>query len=110
MRALVTGGGGFLGHAIIEQLLARGDSVKSFARGSYPHLAARGVEVVQGDIAKADAVRRAVREVDVVFHVAAKAGIWGRETDFFSANVTGTDNVIRACQQAGISRLVYTSS
>ena len=49
MRALVTGGGGFLGRAIIEQLLARGRPVKSFARGSYPDLAARGVEVVQGD-------------------------------------------------------------
>ena len=45
MRALVTGGGGFLGRAIIEQLLARGDQVKSFARGIYPDLSARGVEV-----------------------------------------------------------------
>ena len=46
----------------------------------------------------------------MVFHVAAKAGLWGRAVDFFNANVLGTDNVIRACQQAGIARLVYTSS
>ena len=110
MRTLVTGGGGFLGHAIIEQLLARGDHVRSFARGSYPDLSARGVEVVQGDVANADAVLGAVRGVEVVFHVAAKAGLWGRAVDFFKANVLGTDNVIRACQQAGIARLVYTSS
>ena len=110
MRALVTGGGGFLGRAIIEQLLARGDHVRSFARGSYPDLSVRGVEVVQGDVANADAVLRAVRGVEVVFHVAAKAGLWGRAEDFFNANVLGTDNVIRACQQAGIARLVYTSS
>ena len=110
MRALVTGGGGFLGRAIIEQLLARGDQVRSFARGSYPDLSVRGVEVVQGDVANADAVLRAVRGVEVVFHVAAKAGLWGRAVDFFNANVLGTDNVIRACQQAGIARLVYTSS
>ena len=110
MRTLVTGGGGFLGHAIIEQLLARGDHVRSFARGSYPDLSVRGVEVVQGDVANADAVIRAVRGVEVVFHVAAKAGLWGRAVDFFNANVLGTDNVIRACQQAGIARLVYTSS
>ena len=110
MRTLVTGGGGFLGHAIIEQLLARGDHVRSFARGSYPDLSVRGVEVVQGDVANADAVLRAVRGVEVVFHVAAKAGLWGRAEDFFNANVLGTDNVIRACQQAGIARLVYTSS
>jgi len=110
MRTLVTGGGGFLGRAIIEQLLARGDHVRSFARGSYPDLSVRGVEVVQGDVANADAVLRAVRGIEVVFHVAAKAGLWGRAVDFFNANVLGTDNVIRACQQAGIARLVYTSS
>jgi 2-alkyl-3-oxoalkanoate reductase len=110
MRALVTGGGGFLGRAIIEQLLLRGDRVRSFARGCYPELAARGVEVVQGDVADSNAILRAVRGSDVVFHVAAKAGIWGRAADFFSANVKGTDNVIRACRQEGIGRLVYTSS
>ena len=110
MRALVTGGGGFLGRAIIEQLLARGDHVKSFARGPYPDLSERGVEVVQGDLASADAVLRAARGCEVVFHVAAKAGLWGRAADFFNANVVGTDNVIRACKQAGIARLVYTSS
>jgi 2-alkyl-3-oxoalkanoate reductase len=110
MRTLVTGGGGFLGRAIIEQLVARGDQVRSFARGSYPDLLVRGVEVVQGDVANADAVLRAVRGIEVVFHVAAKAGLWGRAVDFFNANVLGTDNVIRACQQAGIARLVYTSS
>jgi 2-alkyl-3-oxoalkanoate reductase len=110
MRTLVTGGGGFLGRAIIERLLERGDSVRSFARGSYPDLAARGVDVVRGDVADARAVRQAVRGVEVVFHVAAKAGIWGREADFFRANVTGTDSVIRACQEEGISRLIYTSS
>jgi nucleoside-diphosphate-sugar epimerase len=110
MRTLVTGGGGFLGRAIIEQLLARGDHVRSFARGSYPDLSVRGVEVVQGDVGDADAVLRAVRGVELVFHVAAKAGLWGRAVDFFNSNVLGTDNVIRACQQAGIPRLVYTSS
>ena len=46
----------------------------------------------------------------MVFHAAAKAGLWGRAVDFFNANVLGTDNVIRACQKAGIARLVYTSS
>ena len=110
MRALITGGGGFLGRAIIEQLLARGDQVTSFARGVYPDLSARGVEVVQGDLASADAVLRAARGCEVVFHVAAKAGLWGRAVDFFNVNVAGTDNVILACKQAGIARLVYTSS
>ena len=110
MRVLVTGGGGFLGRSIVEQLMARGDQVKSFARGAYPDLSARGVEVVQGDIANPQAVLRAAQGCEVVFHVAAKAGLWGRKIDFHNANVLGTENVIRACQQAGIARLVYTSS
>ena len=110
MRVLVTGGGGFLGRSIVEQLMARGDQVKSFARGAYPDLSARGVEVVQGDIANPEAVLRAAQGCEVVFHVAAKAGLWGRKIDFHKANVLGTENVIRACQQAGIARLVYTSS
>ena len=110
MRALVTGGGGFLGRAIIEQLLARGDHVRSFSRGAYPDLSRRGVEVLQGDIADAEAVLRAVQGSDVVFHVAAKAALWGSASDFYNANVVGTENVIRACQRMGIGRLVYTSS
>ncbi len=110
MRVLVTGGGGFLGRSIVEQLMARGDQVKSFARGAYPDLSARGVEVVQGDIANPEAVLRAAQGCEVVFHVAAKAGLWGQKIDFHKANVLGTENVIRACQQAGIARLVYTSS
>jgi 2-alkyl-3-oxoalkanoate reductase len=110
VKALVTGGGGFLGRAIIEQLLARGDQVRSFSRASYPDLPARGVELVQGDIADSGAVFRAVEGCEVVFHVAAKAGLWGPAKDFFNANVTGTDNVVRACEKRGITRLVYTSS
>ena len=56
MKALVTGGGGFLGAAIVRGLLARGSSVRSFSRQSYPALDARGVEQVQGDIADTVAV------------------------------------------------------
>lgn len=99
-----------MGRAIIDQLLARGDQVRTFARGNYPDLSVRGVEVIQGDVASAEAVLRAVQGCEVVFHVAAKAGLWGRASDFFNANVLGTDNVIQACQRVGIARLVYTSS
>ena len=110
MRVLVTGGGGFLGRAIVSRLAKRGDRVRIFARGAYPDLVARGIEVCRGDIAHADAVRQAVQGCELVFHVAAKAGLWGRVSDFEQANVRGTENVVRACLQAGVSRLVYTSS
>ena len=110
MRALVTGGGGFLGGAIVRQLLARGDTVLSFSRQSYPELNTLGVEQRLGDLADAASVADAVGGCDVVFHVAAKAGIWGPAEQFFHANVLGTRNVLAACRQHGVRRLVFTSS
>jgi nucleoside-diphosphate-sugar epimerase len=110
MMALVTGGGGFLGGAIVRRLLGRGDSVRSLARNHYPALESLGVEQHQGDVADAGAVLKATAGCDVVFHVAARAGIWGRYNDYYRANVVGTENVLDACRQHGIRRLVYTSS
>ncbi len=110
MKALVTGGGGFLGKAIVKLLLARGDQVRSFSRNTYPALAELGVEQQSGEIGDAAAVVRAVEGCDIVFHVAAKAGVWGPYEEFYRANVLGTRNVIEACRQHGIRRLVYTSS
>lgn len=110
MKALVTGGGGFLGGAIIDRLLQRGDTVRSYARGDYPELTARGVEVVRGDLTDPAAVIAACEGVDVVFHVAAKAGAWGPYADYQRANVDGTRNVMAGCRAHGVRRLVYTSS
>ncbi|MBA2664940.1 MAG: NAD-dependent epimerase/dehydratase family protein [Bradymonadaceae bacterium] len=110
MRALVTGGGGFLGKAIAAQLLARGDEVRVFARADYPELREMGAETVRGDIANATEVAAAAAGCDVVFHVAAKAGVWGPYEDFYRTNVEGTRAVIAACLEHGVKRLVYTSS
>jgi nucleoside-diphosphate-sugar epimerase len=110
MKALVTGGGGFLGRAIVEKLVARGDSVRSLARGDYPELRALGVESVRGDIEDAETVKEAARGVEVVFHVAAKPGIWGTRESFYGPNVRGTENVLAACRAHGVVRLVHTSS
>lgn len=110
MKALVTGGGGFLGSAIIRQLVARGDHVRSYSRGSYALLSDLGVEQVRGDLADLSALTAALAGIDVVFHVAAKAGIWGSYDEYYRANVTGTENIIAACRHHRINRLVYTSS
>ncbi|OGU14121.1 MAG: 3-beta hydroxysteroid dehydrogenase [Geobacteraceae bacterium GWC2_53_11] len=110
MKVLVTGGGGFLGSTIVRMLRERGDEVRSFSRGEYPALAALGVEQIRGSLEDRDAVVAAARGCDLVFHVAAKAGIWGSYHDFYQANVAGTGHVIAACLSNGISRLVYTSS
>ena len=110
MKVLVTGGGGFLGGAIVQMLCERGDEVRSFSRGEYSRLAALGVQQFQGDLGDKEAVARAARGCELIFHVAAKAGIWGRYRDFYQTNVVGTENVIAACRSNHIARLVYTSS
>lgn len=110
MRVLVTGGGGFLGRHVVAALLERGDSVVSYARGGYPELERKGATCVRGDLADRDALRRACRGADVVFHVAAKAGIWGSDDEYRRTNVDGTRNVLAACLAAKVPRLVYTSS
>ena len=110
MHALVTGGGGFLGGGIVRMLLERGDRVRCFSRDKHPALARHGVEQFQGDLGDREALLRAAAGCDIIFHVAAKAGIWGSYHDFHRANVTGTENVLAACRAHGINRLVSTGS
>jgi nucleoside-diphosphate-sugar epimerase len=107
---MVTGGGGFLGSKIVSMLLAEGCSVRSFSRNPYPELEARGVVCLRGDLADRRAVTDALRDTDVVFHVAAKAGIWGDASEYHASNVTGTDNVIEGCLRNRVAKLVYTST
>ena len=110
MKALVTGGGGFLGGALVRRLAERGDSVRSFSRGDYPALRALGVETARGDLGDPAAVEQACQGMDVVFHVGAKAGVWGAYQEYHGANVDGTRNVLAACRNHGVTRLVFTSS
>ncbi|MBL9164389.1 MAG: NAD-dependent epimerase/dehydratase family protein [Planctomycetaceae bacterium] len=110
MHVLVTGGGGFLGRYIVEQLVARGDRVRSFGRGKYPELAALGVEVVRGDVTNRDAVIAACAGVDAVIHVAALPGIAVHWASYEQTNTRGTEHVLAGCRAQGVSRLVYTSS
>ena len=109
-RILVTGGGGFLGWAIVQRLLEKGALVRSFSRRFYPLLAAAGVDQVQGDIGDPEAAAAACRGIDTVFHTAAKAGVWGRASDFHRTNVVGTRNVIAACTAGSVKALIHTSS
>lgn len=110
MKVLVTGGGGFLGQAVVRRLLGRGDDVRVLNRSHYPALADLGVACHRGDLADAEAVRAACRGCDAVIHAGARAGPGLHWPDFELANVTGTRNVLAACRAEGVGSLVYTSS
>lgn len=110
MKYLVTGGGGFLGGRIVRQLLNRGDSVAVLGRSPQPHLVDLGVQMHQGDLGNLGDVEKAMQGCDGVFHVAAKAGVWGSWDSFYQANVVGTRNVLNACRHLGVHFLVYTST
>ena len=110
MKLFVTGGGGFLGQAIVRQLCASGHEVVTFSRGSYPALDQMGVTHFRGDLSEYNLLKQSMKDCEAVFHVAAKTGIWGKYKDYFLANVTGTENVLQACRDLGIRNLVFTSS
>jgi nucleoside-diphosphate-sugar epimerase len=110
MKILVTGGGGFLGSAICRQLVARGDEVTAFQRSANPDLDKLGVNIIQGNLTDADLLNRITRDMDAVIHTAAKAGIWGDYDDYYQPNVVGTENVIAACRENAVHKLVFTSS
>jgi len=109
-RALVTGGGGFVGAALSRTLLAHGVDVVIVGRNNHPELEKAGAVLVKGDIRSAEVVNRAASGCDTIFHMAAKAGIWGPWEEYYSINVIGTANVLAACRTHRISNLVYTST
>ena len=109
-RALVTGGGGFVGRVIVRMLTERGIPCRVVGRRRYPEVEALGAESIACDIRDRKELGPAFRDVDTVFHTAALAGIWGRREEYQSINVQGTANVLQACRDHGVSRLVYTST
>ena len=107
---LVTGGGGFIGLALVRELCRQGRIVRVFGRNRYPAAEEVGAVCLQGDLRDAAAVSQAAKSCDTVFHVAAKAGIWGLLAEYQGINVLGTRNVLAACQEQKVQTLVYTST
>jgi nucleoside-diphosphate-sugar epimerase len=112
MRILVTGGGGFLGTHIIQELLKNPTYlVTNFSRHTYAHLEDIAVPTIKGDLTnKADIERAISQGFDAVFHVAALAGVWGKYETFENINFKGTENLLEISKKLGVKRFVYTSS
>ncbi len=109
-RALVTGGGGFVGKAIVKQLTALGVETRVVGRNHYPEIDRLGGKCVVGDITDREGMLRISEGMDIVFHVAALAGIWGSWQDYYTTNVVGTETVVDSCRKNNIQMLVYTST
>lgn len=113
MDVLVTGATGFVGANTARLLVAEGYRVRVLARPSSSLRALEGcpVEVVRGDILDAGSVARAIKGCAQVFHVAADYRLWAKDPgEIYRNNVDGTRTVLDACAQAGVGRVVYTSS
>lgn len=110
MKVLVTGGSGFLGKYVIKNLLGKGYQVRSMARNPQTEWLLGGVDVYHGDVRNYESVLRATKGIDAVIHTVSKTGIWGTCNDYYTVNVDGTANIIKACNAHSIKYLVYTST
>ncbi len=113
MTTLVTGATGFIGAALVRELLARGERVRCLLRPQSIAANLQGLEVERatGDIGDPDSLCRALKGVERVYHLAAFYAIWRpRAAEFYRINEEGTRNVLAACRQAGVARIVYCSS
>lgn len=113
MRALVTGGSGFVGSAVVRRLLAAGFDVRILVRRDSDMRNANGLDVdlVPGDLRNPATFDAALRGCEALFHVAADYRLWVRDPQqMFAVNVDGTRTLIEAAQRSGMQRIVYTSS
>ena len=113
MKVLVTGAAGFLGGHLVDMLLEQGDEVRAMARPVEDASRLRkldGIEVVLGDLVDRESLKRAVQGIQRVYNVAAKTGPWGLEKDYNAVNVWGIADLITASMDAGVQRIVHTSS
>jgi len=119
MEILVTGGAGFIGKYLVRSLLENGDSVTIFdnfsnsTKDSVSSLVDIGAKVIEGDITKLLDIANAVKDQDIVIHLAAKISVqesMNNPSETFRVNVDGTKNVLAACEKNHVKKLIVSSS
>lgn len=113
MRALVTGGTGFVGGAVARRLHTRGATVRVLARptSNTDHLEGAGIEIVRGDILDRESLVRALEDCDILYHAAAIYEMFVADRDaLMRTEIEGTRNAFEAALAAGVGRIVYTST
>ena len=119
MRVLVTGGAGFIGKYLVKSLLEKGNSVTIFdnfsnsTKTSINFLVKMGAKVIEGDITKIQDLQNAIKEHDIVIHLAAKISVSesiNNPSETFKINVDGTNNVLTACEKNHVKKIIISSS
>jgi nucleoside-diphosphate-sugar epimerase len=112
MKAILTGGTGFIGGKLAATLRARGYEVRCLVRrtSKVEELVKLGVELCYGDLSDPGSFKALTRDGDVVYHLAALVSDWGKKEEFYKMNVEGTRDLLRASKEAGVKRFVYMST
>lgn len=113
MTSFVTGATGFVGSAVVKQLLAAGETVRVLARPNSDrrNLENLPIEIFEGDLGQKRRLEKALHGCQALFHVAADYRLWtSRPQELYDANVQGSENILHAAAEAGVKRIVYTSS
>lgn len=112
MKVLITGATGLLGGHLLRELQQRGEQIRALVLPveNAQRLIEQGVEVMRGDVTDASTLPPVVKDVEVIIHLAGMMGVWRPLADYRLVNVTGSENLYRAAQRAGVRRFVHTSS
>jgi nucleoside-diphosphate-sugar epimerase len=113
MKIFITGGTGFIGRALIKTLLEQDHEVRALTRRPHKlnHIRHPAFVPIQGDLSDVSLLRRAMDDCRQVYHLAALARAWSRHADEFDrSNIEGTRNILEASLQAGVDRVVHTST
>lgn len=113
MKTLVTGANGFIGSAVVKNLLEKGFEVRSMVRESsdISNLQSLDTEICRADLCDKNSLEKSVQGCESIFHVAADYRLWIPDPDnMYKANVDGTRNLLLAAEKAAVNKIVYTSS